>query len=154
MKNREAIAEYVKKHYTYNARTGRVQRRKTGRDMMGFSIHTGYLFLTFHIDGVKTHVRYHHVVWLLCCGRWPAQIDHVDGNPCNNRIENLREVTVSENNLNRQWAWRPNAATGLPGVYNHHGMIGVNLRRKKVYFHDKYEAFITTILLGRMYENK
>ena len=48
------------------------------------------------------HYREHRVVWLLVHGEWPQRfIDHIDGDRGNNRIENLRLCTLSENNQNR-----------------------------------------------------
>jgi hypothetical protein len=43
----------------------------------------------------------HRVIWALVHGEWPAVIDHIDGDKHNNRIENLRSVTTTENNRNR-----------------------------------------------------
>ena len=44
----------------------------------------------------------HRVVWFLCKGEDPGNflIDHIDGNPSNNSIENLRKVTASKNSRN------------------------------------------------------
>lgn len=43
----------------------------------------------------------HRIVWLLHHKEWPQNhIDHIDGNPRNNKVENLRDVTRSENLLN------------------------------------------------------
>ena len=40
----------------------------------------------------------HRVIWAIVHGEWPKHnIDHIDGNPSNNRIENLRDVPQSEN---------------------------------------------------------
>ena len=45
----------------------------------------------------------HRVAWLLHYGEWPAgQIDHINGDRTDNRIENLRVVTATENNRNRK----------------------------------------------------
>ena len=43
----------------------------------------------------------HHVIWAWHHGVWPSlHIDHIDGNGLNNKISNLREVTIQENNKN------------------------------------------------------
>ena len=43
----------------------------------------------------------HRVIWLLSHKEWPSQhIDHIDGNPANNKLENLRDVSRSTNLLN------------------------------------------------------
>jgi hypothetical protein len=43
----------------------------------------------------------HRVVFMLHHGYLPKYIDHIDGDKLNNRIENLREATHSENMRNR-----------------------------------------------------
>ncbi|MFT2211508.1 HNH endonuclease signature motif containing protein [Rhizobium giardinii] len=43
----------------------------------------------------------HRVIWLLETGDWPThQIDHINGDPLDNRICNLRDVPNSENAKN------------------------------------------------------
>ena len=42
----------------------------------------------------------HRVVWFLCKGYWPECVDHIDRNPWNNDIENLREGSKAQNNTN------------------------------------------------------
>lgn len=44
----------------------------------------------------------HRVIWALAYGEWPREdIDHIDGNPSNNRLDNLRAVTTTENQRNK-----------------------------------------------------
>jgi hypothetical protein len=44
----------------------------------------------------------HKIVFLLHHGYMPKVIDHIDGNPLNNKIENLREATAQTNQYNRK----------------------------------------------------
>jgi hypothetical protein len=47
--------------------------------------------------------REHRMVWLLMNGSLPSKnIDHIDGDGLNNRIENLRDVSYSDNQKNRK----------------------------------------------------
>lgn len=57
----------------------------------------------------------HHLVWLMHYGYLPDGIDHIDGNPKNNRISNLREVPHVENMRNQKR--RSDNKTGLMGVH-------------------------------------
>lgn len=48
------------------------------------------------------NVAAHRVIWAMANGRWPnGQIDHVNGNPSDNRLANLRECTGSQNMMNQ-----------------------------------------------------
>lgn len=62
------------------------------------SIHsTGYRHVTWQ---GKVH-KVHRLIFLLEHGYLPKEIDHINSNRQDNRLENLRDVTRSENQCNR-----------------------------------------------------
>jgi hypothetical protein len=57
----------------------------------------------------------HHLVWWIFHGYKPEYIDHIDGDPTNNRIGNLREATHTQNMWNAKLSVRN--TTGHKGVF-------------------------------------
>ena len=79
----------------------------------------------------------HSLAWLLTYGMWPqAEIDHINGCPSDNRIMNLRDVSVAENGWNRKNAMRNNQS----------GLLGVSTAGTK--FHAQITAAGAHVFLG------
>jgi len=73
----------------------------------------GYIYMKVDRRGYMAH----RLVFLHVTGRWPrGQIDHINGDRADNRFDNLREATQSENSQNQRTAKRSNLSSGLLGV--------------------------------------
>lgn len=58
----------------------------------------------------------HRLAWLYMTGEWPPHnIDHINGDPSDNRLVNLRPATQAENCRNTRL--RSNNTSGFKGVY-------------------------------------
>ncbi len=85
--------------------------RKTGKGGLAGCWGEGRLFIT--INGVQC--QGHLLAWVIFYGEWPSRlIDHRDMNTSNNRIDNLRLATGSENNANCRK--RAHNTSGMKGV--------------------------------------
>lgn len=59
----------------------------------------------------------HRLAWFYVHREWPkAMIDHINGNPFDNRIVNLREATASQNQFNRKV--QKTNRLGIKGVHH------------------------------------
>jgi hypothetical protein len=97
--------------------------RFAGKEALTATV-TGYKF--GNLFGVK--LLAHRVIWKWVHGTDPDQIDHINGNRADNRLENLRSVDATTNQRNTK---RP--------VHNTSGRIGVSYDRHR----DKWAAYIT-----------
>ena len=68
----------------------------------------------------------HRLIYLMFRGYLPKIIDHIDRNPLNNRIENLREVTKSQNHQNV--GLRRDSTSGVRCVHRNADKWRVQLR--------------------------
>jgi hypothetical protein len=75
----------------------------------------GIMYRQAKIDGKQ--YRVHCLVFLLYHGYLPKQVDHIDGNGLNNRIENLRAADASSNALNSKL--KSSNTSGSKNVYWH-----------------------------------
>jgi len=111
--------------------------RKVG-DAAGSINGTGYRRVG--IDG--RYYTEHALVFLMHHGYVPSEIDHINGDRADNRIENLRAVTRSQNQYNK----RPQRnASGYRGVSWHKKSgkwcvrIGINDKVKSMGYYDDIE---------------
>jgi hypothetical protein len=111
------MIEALRENLRYDPETGQLwwKVREKGRRLArpaGAPNGNGYRRVC--VRGVRVLV--HRAVWALHHGAWPErEIDHIDGNRLNNRLENLRDVSAAYNHHNVR-AERPNKS-GVRGVY-------------------------------------
>ena len=93
---------FVRELFDYSPETGdliwkvRKGRVKAG-DIAGTISSRGYVITSIN----RKRYRVHNLIWAWHRGKWPRlEIDHIDRNKLNNRIENLRDVTHRANMLN------------------------------------------------------
>lgn len=78
-------------------------------DIAGAANDDGYILI--NIGGRKYGA--HRIAWRIVHGKWPDfEIDHINRDPSDNRISNLREATRSQNCVNRKVVRK-----GLKGAY-------------------------------------
>ena len=71
----------------------------------------GYLLFSV----CNQNYRAHRLAWLYMTGSWPsAEIDHINGDPGDNRWANLRQCNHQQNNHNQPM--RRNNTSGVKGV--------------------------------------
>jgi hypothetical protein len=75
----------------------------------------GYTFVCVN----KKRYGIHQIIFAMHNGYIPKEIDHIDGNPSNNKIENLREANRAENAQNQKLTSKNKS--GVKGVSWHKG---------------------------------
>ena len=109
------IPESIKDYFRYeNGKLIRVKKTQANCKLgeVGYPCSRGYLTIGF--QGKKYFV--HRVIWLIAKGEQPpSQLDHINNNITDNRIENLREATHTENMRNTRL--RKDSKSGVKGVF-------------------------------------
>ena len=158
---------YLRQRFEYNPETGQLfwkamprdhfktahecnrwNTRYAGKEAGGFTCRsTKGLSYYGQVALDRKKILIHRIAFALYYGREPGPvIDHIDRNPSNNCIDNLREVPASTN-LQNQTSPHKHNKSGLLGVSWHSRTkkwsANINLDRKQIYlglFDDKYEA--------------
>lgn len=113
----------LKSQMTYDPETGYFTSASGRR--VGYKCKDGYMQITMADNSQR---KAHRLAWLYMTGHFPNGIlDHIDGDRTNNRWDNLREASFSQNAMN-----------GRHRSNNTSGYKGVSFDKK----YQKYEAYI------------
>lgn len=115
MKREDILSQFDFLPFDGSPETGYFKRKKSTSmtklgEWAGSIDGRGYRIITLNSKSVKEH----RMVFLLCYGFLPEQIDHIDGNPLNNHPENLRASNQILNKQNK--LAQSNSKTGIKGV--------------------------------------
>ena len=118
MAKRDLTAQVVRSALQYNAETGvfiwNHRLSSAGRAVKCCGKKAGCLDAQGRlVIRIKPYLYFaHQLAWLHHYGKWPEHvIDHINGNPSDNRIANLRDIPQAINMQNRR---KVSAANSLP----------------------------------------
>jgi len=105
LKRLKPTASRIREVLNYDPYTGIFTRKKktgckgvVGRPVGNLKAH-GYI--SIQIDGHRDYA--HRLAWVHMTGRWPKEIDHINGVRLDNRWKNLRLANRTQNNANRRF---------------------------------------------------
>ena len=100
--------KHITGDWIYDFTRGQITSRRTGR-LVPFRLdRDGYLEASVRVKGMRIHVRKHRAIWVAAHGilaipiDYALEIDHINHNRTDCRLENLRLVRFEENRLNRR----------------------------------------------------
>lgn len=94
----------------------------------------GYKIVSYNCCGKKYKQLIHRVIYAMHYDAWPAMIDHIDREPKNNCVENLRPADKRLNSINRG---KPaNNTSGVRGI-----SWNKRVKRWEVYIKDRQKRY-------------
>lgn len=153
IEERRALEAHILSTYRYDEATGKVINRKWNREYPGtMDKSTGYVYVFVFFRGERFRLWKHRLVFFLVYHRFPKEIDHLNGIKTDNRIENLREVSHSENEANKLRKWIKNPDSGLPGINKINSVFRTNIRKRHLLSSIPEMLFFHLTLLGRRFQ--
>ena len=148
---RKAFEAHLLSTYRYDAATGKLINKKWNREYPGVIKDNGYVYVWVFFRGEQFRIRKHRLVFFLVHHRFPKEIDHLNGIKTYNRIENLRAVSHSENEVNKLRRWKKNPDSGLPGIHKKSWGFRTFFRQRELRSSIPGMLFFHLTLLGRRF---
>lgn len=147
------LSECILKHYTYDMETSQIRNRITKKALSPCVKAKGYLQVCLTLNGKYKSMTVHRLAWFLIHHAWPnGEIDHIDGNRQNNRIDNLRVVSRKENNAFRIYKWPVMDEKPPVQLIQNRNFYSTRIQSSRVSYFDAYGLFFYAILLGKRYK--
>jgi hypothetical protein len=146
----KAEKENMNLHDYFDYKDGKIYR-KNG-NLAGNMLKNGYGLVS--VKGKRIGI--HRVIYAMHHGFMPEIVDHIDGNPSNNNIQNLRPATKSQNGMNQKLSAKN--TSGYKGVsWNGHSWrVCVYKGGKKITvgtYKDKEVANVIAMLARTVHHN-
>jgi hypothetical protein len=129
------------------ARTKRALGRPKGEIVRGSGREGYYAYLQIG----RKKILFHRAIFLWHCGFLPEEIDHIDRDKENNRIENLRAATKSQNRGNIP-AYKNNSSGKKGVIARPNGRFTATIKYKKQRFY--LGTFKTALEASEVYNAK
>lgn len=147
-------SDYEALHNRFKIIDGRLLKIDSGVEV-GSLNNAGYLETSIKIDNTMVRSYIHRIIFLMENNYLPEQVDHIDRNRSNNKIENLREASASQNCFNI--GLQVNNNSGVTGVYFDNErckwIATLKKNRKKVLF-KRFDTMKEAILARRNAEKE
>lgn len=134
--NEYTIEEHVKDFLTYNKEDGNFYWKQSTNASIHIGTKAGTIVGTLPDGGYITisifgkHIKAHKLAWFYEYGYIPLnEIDHINHNRLDNRINNLRETTQNSKNKSLY----KNNTTGFSGVYKKGNKFAAQINGKKTF---------------------
>ena len=157
---KELRIDLINRLFSYNDESGVLSWKvklnrsiKVGREAGTVNKYNKYRIVTINNKKYMSH----RIIWAHVYGFWPSNdIDHINHNRSDNRIENLREVTQKENRRNMSLDVRNKSGVAGVSWSKDINMWSVFIKPydKNLYlgmFEDKFEAICTRLSANNKY---
>lgn len=151
MKLEDKLIHFKNKGWKYDHLSGEIWSHKN--KLIKNKHQNGYIQCSLRVENKVINILAHHLVWYLYYGevvKLPLEIDHIDRDPSNNKIENLRKTTKAQNRWNKNikgYGWHKRVGKWV---------VNISANNKKMYskYHDtEEEAKIDYLRIKEIYHN-